>query len=117
MKLKPEVKEKWVAALRSGEYKQGQGKLRPSTEEYCCLGVLCDIYSKETKTGLWNRDEFFVNDSSATDLPPKDVDKWAYINLEEDKTFLYETSKGYLPELNDDGLSFTDIADLIEQEL
>lgn len=28
MKLKPEVKEKWLAALRSGEYKQGREALK-----------------------------------------------------------------------------------------
>lgn len=33
---------KWIAALRSGKYKQGRGRLRDG-DAYCCLGVLCDI--------------------------------------------------------------------------
>lgn len=38
------VKTKWVAALRSGRYEQGQSVLhRPETNEYCCLGVLCEL--------------------------------------------------------------------------
>lgn len=42
---------KWVAALRSGNYKQGKGRLRTSGEngkqdEFCCLGVWCDLRSK-----------------------------------------------------------------------
>jgi hypothetical protein len=40
------IKQQWVAALRSGQYKQGKGKLRRASSEgdlYCCLGVLCDL--------------------------------------------------------------------------
>ena len=40
--------ENWVAALRSGKYKQTTGTLRGVMEHnyigYCCLGVACDIY-------------------------------------------------------------------------
>lgn len=32
----------WVKALRSGEYKQGQGQLR-KYNSFCCLGVACEI--------------------------------------------------------------------------
>lgn len=35
-----ELVEKWLIALRSGEYKQGMGQLRSINDEYCCLGVL-----------------------------------------------------------------------------
>lgn len=37
-----ELKTKWIAALRSGKYRQGTGQLfKNSTDEHCCLGVLC----------------------------------------------------------------------------
>ena len=37
-----EIKDKWVAALRSGKYKQGSGQLHNTMNDtYCCLGVLC----------------------------------------------------------------------------
>lgn len=36
------IKAKWVAALRSGKYKQGFGFLN-YRDKYCCLGVLCDV--------------------------------------------------------------------------
>ena len=42
-KLDPEFKAKWVAALRSGEYKQGQKYLRTKSDAYCCLGVACKL--------------------------------------------------------------------------
>jgi hypothetical protein len=48
-KMDPTDKAKWVAALRSGEFKQGQGALRQDVfshgqgttvgQTYCCLGV------------------------------------------------------------------------------
>ena len=41
--MNPEVKAKWVAALRSGEYEQGTEMLRPGENTYCCLGVLADV--------------------------------------------------------------------------
>ena len=37
-----EVKYTWLAALRSGDYKQGRMALREG-ECFCCLGVLADI--------------------------------------------------------------------------
>lgn len=37
-----ELKAKWVAALRSGEYQQARGTLFDG-EGYCCLGVLCKV--------------------------------------------------------------------------
>ena len=50
--MNPQVKEKWVNALRSGWYEQSNGKLR-SHQGYCCLGVLCDLYTQETKMVGW----------------------------------------------------------------
>ena len=39
--MKPELKVKWLAALRSGEYRQEKNVLHnPETGGYCCYGVL-----------------------------------------------------------------------------
>lgn len=43
------VKTKWLKALRSGEYKQTTGSLREKGNAFCCLGVLCDLYARETE--------------------------------------------------------------------
>ncbi len=48
--MKPDIKQRWLEALRSGKYKQGTHSLSSNTGQYCCLGVLCDIHSKETGT-------------------------------------------------------------------
>lgn len=50
-KMNPEVKKKWIDALRSGNYEQGRGTLieenTDKTRQYCCLGVLADIIAPE----------------------------------------------------------------------
>lgn len=52
-KLPREFAEKWIEALESGEYKQGNGMLAIDTElgekQYCCLGVACRIVNPEIK--------------------------------------------------------------------
>ncbi len=49
------ILEKWVPALRSGEYVQGRGTLKSPDGEYCCLGVACDLMSKEGLLPDWER--------------------------------------------------------------
>lgn len=47
--MKEDIKQLWIAALKSGEYKQGKGALtiiRETGEEDCCLGVLCKLAVK-----------------------------------------------------------------------
>lgn len=48
--MKPDIKAEWVAALRSGKYKQTTGILRDD-EGFCCLGVLCDLV--KDRVGLY----------------------------------------------------------------
>jgi len=38
---------KWLAALRSGDYSQDTGQLQGG-DGFCCLGVACDVFQKET---------------------------------------------------------------------
>ena len=40
--MKKDIAEKWVAALRSGEFRQGQSTLEKDGA-FCCLGVLAQI--------------------------------------------------------------------------
>lgn len=44
--MKSDIKAKWLAALRSGDYTQCKGTLRHQDGGHCCLGVLaaeCDV--------------------------------------------------------------------------
>lgn len=119
--MKLEIKEKWVAALRSGEYKQGTGQLRYQ-DNYCCLGVLCDLYKKEHSEAEWvkrenaiNLDDYAFHDGFSSDnaVLTSDVLNWAGLQsfnprIIDDKT---------VAQLNDNGETFAKIADLIEKEL
>lgn len=42
-----ELKAKWIAALRSGEFKQGREYFE-RYEKFCCLGVLCKVSGNPT---------------------------------------------------------------------
>lgn len=86
--LKPEVKELWTAALDSGEFKQGTGRLRSDILEvasYCCYGVLCEVYRRTTGEGKWIKTSsgamsFKPNDDAMAmiGLPPPLVLDWAF---------------------------------------
>lgn len=49
-RLPKEFAEKWIEALRSGDYKKGRGRLyNESKNNYCCLGVACSILGIENE--------------------------------------------------------------------
>lgn len=126
--MNPVIKKKWVKALRSGEYEQGQNKLLERTNEgdkFCCLGVLCNIYAQEHPgTGFKEEKDgsltWYFNETDV--LLPKDVAKWA--DLDKDIR-LYEVSEydrkdteDLLAYLNDDKeMNFNQIADWIDENL
>jgi hypothetical protein len=64
------VKQKWLRALKSGEYGQGKGRLGyPHKNQYCCLGVLaCEMVPEFVHVDLY---EFAVGDewNQASYLP------------------------------------------------
>ncbi len=102
------IKNKWIEALKSGEYKQGTGRLRKTDNRYCCLGVLCDVYAK-TLNKEWRKanDFYFSFDGSYSSLSPT-VEKWAGINVVKQSELIH---------LNDDErLTFDQIADHIEEK-
>jgi hypothetical protein len=107
----PELKAKWVAALRSGEYKQGNGRLKRyyfRTEEpaFCCLGVLCDVVKPEGWDGEVHN---FSGKSTQQEYP----------NLNSMKELgIYPSAVKALAKMNDeDKLPFNKIADYIEKNL
>lgn len=108
--MNPEIKAKWVAALRSGKYKQGQGELRDG-KKFCCLGVLCDIHAK-TNRGKWSAAGTYHGEDLVL---PVDVRKWA--GLKEQNPILTGPSLTTLAEENDAGKTFTEIASLIKKHL
>jgi hypothetical protein len=134
--MKVEIAKKWVAALRSGEYKQGQGNLRNSDNTFCCLGVLCDLAQKEgilPEPEIREYAEYYKYEGAAYYTPPK-VQEWAGLatvngNLRresEDVSYpqiefidRYGINKKSLDlaHANDTGATFATIADIIEANI
>lgn len=120
-KLTPtEAQQKWVEALRSGEYQQCRTQLcllgadeKPSG--YCCLGVACELY-RQYEGGLRVVDQvdggYRRYDNNSAMLPEK-VRRW--LGLQTDNGFFGVSPDGVtLAGKNDAGASFAEIADIIE---
>lgn len=54
MEYTQELEDRWVAALRSGDWKQGMGRLK-NGDKYCCLGVLHEVSGGEWRHDLGGR--------------------------------------------------------------
>jgi len=116
--MKPEIKAKWLEELRGGEYKQSRRTLRNS-EGYCCMGVLVDIYIKETGKGSWNSDYLgnyvFEGDSMSEEaVLPQEVMEWAGLHYP-NPNIVDNNPCGKCNDVLE--LTFDQIADAIEKTL
>ena len=130
--MNPDIKKKWIEALTSGEYLQGESHLRVG-DRFCCLGVLCDIYMKEhpeqaeSATAQCQYYSYF----GKSELLPEEVVKWA----EFEESVIESSEQGFgvlvkhefgsngmkydhlLSGLNDSGYNFESLSKLIEGSL
>lgn len=106
-----DLKAKWVEALRSGKYKQGKGRLRDTDDNFCCLGVLWDVYSGEwvqDANGKWCTPEREYGYFETADVPG---------GLSSDtQEKLYSMNDGK-NDFQGDPKDFAQIADWIEENL
>jgi hypothetical protein len=114
--MNPEIRAQWCAALRSGEYPQGRGGLHTVDEDdregYCCLGVLCDLAVAAGVISPPHRGPLWTFDGSP-DYLPKRVEEWAGLQSC-NPAVSHDGHLDRLANLNDDGVSFAEIADLID---
>lgn len=112
------IKQLWIEALRSNNYKQGKQGLRNTNNEYCCLGVLCDILIKEvpelnlkwklSKNDKYTSFRYRINNINFVSLPYKVMKLY---NITFNKI-------NYLIYLNDcQNYNFIQIANWIEENL
>jgi hypothetical protein len=100
VKIDPDFKFKWVAALRSGEYPQGPAQLYSAeTGGYCCLGVACMVAGYDNQ-----------------ELRGKSYIPAEFENV---PTFIrgLTITANNLSSMNDNFHSFDEIADFIEKNL
>lgn len=117
--MKPEIKELWVKALRSGKYEQSRCQLH-NIAGYCCLGILVDCYVQQSEGKFkWvsSTDESFC-------YVPGLHEEYAPEFLPHDKQFREWTGsiptdqEYFLTQMNDwKGCNFDEIADYIEGSL
>lgn len=110
--MTPEMKEKWIIALRSKAYEQSPGYLKKvvtdCTFSYCCLGVLLDV----VEPTHWQVDRS-EHDACVAHVH-RDCDEELL-----DREFLsiagiHHDWQRVLARLNDDGYPFDGIARIIE---
>ena len=135
--MKREIADKWVAALRSGEYTQTTETLAcDARSKHCCLGVLCELAIEdgvemdvaEVEMDVPDANTYTMFAGEAGGLP-ESVQQWADVKSRDawvrkgavDDSLLdrlpprrLEGEKVSLAMLNDHGVEFGDIADIIE---
>lgn len=111
--MNPRIKQLWINALLSGNYRQTTGKLK-RTDGFCCLGVLTDLYIQEHNSSwenscTWEEScggySYFMNNSESL---PETVAKWADLN---------EDTACLMSDMNDSGDDFPEIVKFIQLNL
>lgn len=123
--MKRELRDRWVAALRSGDFKQGNGFLKREKRfdkrerrfddvTHCCLGVL-----HEVDGGEWERD-----DDIYLTLTGESVFITSMTGSRSSRTLMGQLLRGLshthrcmLTVMNDNGKTFEEIADWIERNV
>lgn len=114
-KMNPEIKAKWLEALRSGEYAQTKYRLQDEVG-YCCLGVLCDIVDPEgwgdaqsPEIGLGAFCQTAYKHRGKEEVPGNEIAGWAGLG---------HSDVDVLAEMNDaGGKTFVEIAKYVEEAL
>lgn len=105
----PEKVAKWVEELRSEEREQGTGHLRQG-DKYCCLGVYCEFVAEITpQVSLPN--EIFEFNGAREFLPDSVAEDFGW---NDNPSVYIDGVRHPLSELNDSGMTFSQIADIIE---
>lgn len=122
-----ELALKWLDALRSGSYQQTKGALRSVHSGFCCLGVLCDVMDSSKWVPPHPQDHRYVYVNADYNA---EIDPEAWDSDYDDRVLGGYPPRSYLAKvgltpnqarelagMNDEGASFTTIADTIEDIL
>lgn len=110
-----EARKLWVEALRSGPWEQAHECLGID-DACCCLGVACELFNLHESWLRIIRDDDIGNSYDGKDTTlPEIVRDWLGLTTVEG---LYKSNTDGLPNAltydNEQGKSFTEIADIIE---
>lgn len=125
--MKKGVKDLWLKALRSGEFKQGKGRLHKG-DKTCVLGVLSLLAMVDGHCTYQLKKGSGAFDGKRASLS-YGIMEWAGIGQEEDdegEKLMLKKGAGFVPivwkgeetslaQLNDRGKSFEELADIIDK--
>lgn len=133
LKMEPELKSRWIDALRGGHYVQAEGVLFDGMDpeekpKMCCLGVLEHLCGNEFHifTGTENNLEdgqdlqHMPDDLRDARKSPQDILKQEWKDKRWDGSAEPDFEghlEAYLAHMNDYGKNFEEIADYIEENL
>ena len=98
----------WLEALRSGLYAQGTGYLN-HTDKFCCLGVACEIFTDPLDLDTDLDGLVTIYEGRRSCAPEAIIDRLG-LRGELGESF---SNRSSLAQLNDDQISFHEIADLV----
>ncbi len=130
-----EAQKLWIDALRSDKYKQGRNRLK-TDDQYCCLGVACDLFAEYEGVGKWGiaifdnglrkefKEKFVVDNSEEVYYLPYQVRDWLGLTDSDGSCVLTDDSDDQIPafpvslsDLNDSSRkTFKEIACIIESK-
>jgi hypothetical protein len=130
--VKKEIADLWVQALRSGKYSQVKARLHKPGEGFCCLGVLCELSGQGKWSGpvVFDASQYVTQNDRSEQVLPNEVASWAGVHDVTPFALIHghpvtrdrQDSYGdhgpdavHLASLNDQGYTFAQIADVIEQ--
>lgn len=103
----------WLQELRSGKYEQGKTDLCRNGK-YCCLGVAAEIFKTE-QTEIHIRKGLKYFDICMSSAPNYVMHSLGiYKDLGETSSLAFDENA--LAKMNDQGKTFAEIADIIEQD-
>jgi hypothetical protein len=109
--------QKWVRALRSGAFQQGQNKLA-GDGKFCCLGVACVLAAADgIIPPAHTHDDGRLGFAGEAHYLPRPVIKW--LGLKDKRGTISATKYGpstNLAIMNDNSKTFEEIASVIESE-
>ncbi len=111
-----EIKTKWLAALRSGDYRKSVHVLKRYFKHvparYCCMGVLCDIIKEDHP----HAQELIEQKVASSMFGNSKMSKFALLDQETlSYTGVEMQQQRRLTTMNDKGASFLTIAKYIEK--
>src|ERR1700722_7017928 len=110
--MNPQLKQSWLAALRSGHYKQAFGHLRVSTGmgdvRHCAMGVLYDLITPKPAF-LPDPSPFAIFETVSGGGSFVPAERLAAVGLT-------PMQQQLIASLNDNGKNFDEIADIIERD-